>query len=205
VAKGLLEIRVDGAEAVKVSFDMTRVSIRNRIRDAVRTAGSSLHAAALANLAHHHKTGTLEGSITDVGRETDSAIYWKVGTGPAGFYGRMLEKGVTWNGTVKGYMRAKKYGQRLETVKVGYTSVRAEGPRPLRVSKKTGKLKPGAFPRAKVATFKPGKVYETGAADVSSYPRTTKIQPHPWLAPALDSVRASFRSAVQAIADTPEG
>jgi hypothetical protein len=205
VAKGLLEIRVDGAEAVKVSFDMTRVAIRNRIRDAVRSAGSQLHAAALSNLAHHHKTGTLEGSIVDVGRETDSAIYWKVGTGPAGFYGRMLEKGVTWSGTVKGYMRAMKYGSRLETVKVGTKSIRAEGPRPLRVSKKTGKLKPGYYPRGREYVFKPGKVYATGAADVRSYSRTLKIQPHPWLAPALDSVRSSFRSAVKAIADSPEG
>lgn len=207
MAKGLLEIRVDGAEGVKVSFDLTNERIKNRVREAVHAAAGQLKSRALQNLGGHARTGNLASNIIDAGRDTDMGIYWKVGTAPAGFYGRFLEKGVSGAVDVKEYRRATKNKGSMDVVGIVAKREKEIGPLELRpwVNPKTGKQQKARRKTIVTGkTFKVLKTYAGGFATVKAHIRNRKTAAHPWLQPALDDVAPGFRAAIQAIADSPE-
>ena len=208
MARGLLEVRVDGAEAVKVSFDLTNERIKNRVRQAVHDAAKLLKARAVGNLAGHSRTGTLAKNVTDAGRDTDVGIYWKVGTAPDGFYGRFLEQGVEGAVDVKEYRRATKNRGSVTDVKIVAERKKEFGPLQQRdwVNPKTGK-KSVARRRTIVTgkTFKAGKVWAGGVSVVKAHIRNRHTAAHPWLQPALDEVAPGFRAAIKKIAENPEG
>ena len=208
MAKGLLEVRVDGAEGVKVAFDRTNTRLTNRIREAVHQAAKQLKVEALQNLGRHNKTGNLASNIIDIGRDTDIGIYWKVGTAPDGFYGRFLEKGVSGPVEVREYKRAtKNQGSVTEVTRVAERK-KEEGPLELRgwVNPKTGKQQ-----KARSRTlltgkkiFKAGKTWAGGVTTVKAHIRNRKTAAAPWLSPALDSVAPGFRNTIRAICESPE-
>ena len=208
MARGLLEVRVDGAEAVKVSFDLTNERIKNRVRQAVHDAAKLLKARAVGNLAGHSRTGTLAKNVIDAGRDTDTGIYWKVGTAPDGFYGRFLEKGVEGAVDVKEYRRAAKNRGSVTDVKIVAERKKEFGPLQQRdwVNPKTGK-KAVARRRTIVTgkTFKVLKTYAHGFGLVKAHIRNRHTAAHPWLQPALDEVAPGFRAAIEKIAENPEG
>ena len=199
---------MDGAEAVKVSFDLTNERIKNRVREAVHVAAMQLKANALQNLGGHRRTGNLASNVIDAGRDTDMGIYWKVGTARDGFYGRFLEKGVSGATNVKEYRRATKNRGTMHVTTPVMDKALEVGPREQQpwVSKKTGKMQ--LKRRRMIATghhtLKVLKTYAGGFATVKAHIRNRKTAAHPWLQPALESVAPGFRAAIQAIADSPE-
>lgn len=207
MAKGLLEVRVDGMEAVKVSFDLTNERIRNRVRQAVHTAARQLKQEALSNLSPHAVTGTLAKSVIDAGRDTDFGIYWKIGTAPEGFYGRFLEKGVQGPVEVREYRRATKNKGEMNVLGAVAKREKEIGPLELRpwVNPKTGKQQRARRKTIVTGkTFKVLKTYAGGFATVKAHIRHRKTVAKPWLTPALESAAPGLRSALQAIADSPE-
>lgn len=208
MAKGLLEVRVDGAEGVKVSFDLTNERIRNRVREAVHVAAKQLKQNAIQNLGGHTRTGKLASNIIDIGRDTDIGVYWKVGTAPDGFYGRFLEKGVQGPVNVREYKRATKNRGSVTEVRTIAERKKEFGPLELRpwTNKKTGKQQTARRRMLLTGkkTFKPGKTWAGGVTTVKAHIRNRKTAAHPWLQPALDDVAPGFRQAIKAIADSPE-
>lgn len=168
-----LKIRVEGVESVQTNLDLTKADVRSELSRAVMTAATAAVASAKGDMSGRpYSTGRTAGAIRAYPIEGEGFMTANVGAGPEGFRGKFWERGFKGSQDVKAHLREIKTGRRMQVMKVT----------------KSGKLK-GV------------KTYQTGAAEVKAYHRETDGAARQWLAPAVNSVRDSFRQAVMAIAD----
>lgn len=164
-----------GFEIVKPQFDMYERGVRLKLYQAIENAASQVYAGARANLAGgvlKQRSGRTAAGLIMKFHQRADIATANIGTD--WYVGRFWECGFRADQTAKGHFRAIKTGKRFT------------------VSKLT--------PRGKLTAV---RVYETGAKPVKGYSRTwTASTRRPFLQPALDAVRASFRTEVMSIGGT---
>lgn len=171
----LLNIRVEGIEAVQANLNLTSKQVRAELEQVVAAAAQQAVGAAQMNLSGRvlgRHSGQTAGAVRSYPITGEGFVTANVGVGPEGFRGKFWERGFNGAQEVKAHLRAIKTGTKLQVMKMSR--------------------------KGKVSRL---KTYDTGAINVSSYSRTVDGSARPWLAPAVASVSQTFRQAVLAIAD----
>lgn len=169
--------QVAGIEVVKAEFDVTERNVRLKMYRAVEEAAQRVFAGARANLSGqvlNVRSGKTLAGMGITYRQTADTVTARVGTD--WYVGRFWEKGFNGQQSVRSYLRSIKSGKRFELQRL------------------KGKKK------MKLVTT---KVYATGAVQVRGYSRSTDGKARPFLEPALDAVRSSFRASMMDIARNP--
>ena len=173
-----LKTRVIGAEAVKADLENLGQTVVDEIKVAVEETS-----AQMLNIAHQNVSGGVlkvgkSGKLSSSLGQTLRQTKTAVygKVGTDWYIGRFWERGFNGQQDVKAHYRSLKHGK------------------PTKIVRKTrsGKLRTV-------------KKFATGVTLVTAYIRLTDGRPRPWLRPALEAVRASFRARVQdAIARTTQ-